>query len=123
MTAAYGPTVGRRRLRSALRAARESARLTQEQVASEMDWSPSKIIRIEAGAVGVSPIDVRALLKLYRVNDQARIDEMVRLARSSRARRWWSSFAGALPPSYMAYIGLEAETTSVLCYTPNRLPG
>ncbi|MFC0532261.1 helix-turn-helix domain-containing protein [Phytohabitans kaempferiae] len=122
MTATYGPTVGRRRLRSALRAAREAAGLTQEQVSQEMDWSLSKVIRIESGAVGVSPIDARALLKLYGVSDRERIDELVGLARSSRARRWWSTYAGALPAPYTAYIGLEAETSSVLCYTPTKLP-
>ncbi|MGN9910510.1 helix-turn-helix domain-containing protein [Phytohabitans sp. LJ34] len=122
MTATYGPTVGRRRLRSALRAAREAAGFTQEQVATEMDWSLSKIIRIESGAVGVSPIDARALLRLYGVTDKPRVDELVGLARSSRVRRWWSSYAGALPAPYTAYIGLEAETSSVLCYTPTKLP-
>jgi transcriptional regulator with XRE-family HTH domain len=122
MTATYGPTVGRRRLRSALRAAREAAGFTQDQVAQEMDWSLSKIIRIESGAVGVSPIDARALLRLYGVADKPRVDELVGLARSSRARRWWSSYAGALPAPYTAYIGLEAETSSVLCYTPTKLP-
>jgi hypothetical protein len=87
-----------------------------------MDWSLSKIIRIESGAVGVSPIDARALLRLYGVTDQPRVDELVGLARSSRTRRWWSSYAGALPAPYTAYIGLEAETSSVLCYTPTKLP-
>ncbi|MEJ3744615.1 helix-turn-helix transcriptional regulator [Actinomycetes bacterium KLBMP 9797] len=123
MNPTQGAIVSRRRLRSALRTAREAAGLTQEQVASEMDWSTSKIIRIESGAVNVSPIDVRALLRLYGVLDQRRIDELVTLARAARTRRWWSSFAGSLPPSYMAYIGLEAETSSVLCYTPTKLPG
>jgi transcriptional regulator with XRE-family HTH domain len=123
MSAVHGPTVGRRRLRTALRAAREAAGFTQDQVAAEMEWSLSKIIRIEAGTVGVSPIDTRALLKLYGVTEQRRIDELVTFARSTRTRRWWSSFAGALPASYMAYIGLEAETSSVLCYTPTKLPG
>jgi hypothetical protein len=87
-----------------------------------MDWSLSKIIRIESGAVGVSPIDARALLRLYGVTDKPRVDELVGLARSSRARRWWSSYASALPAPYTAYIGLEAETSSVLCYTPTKLP-
>jgi transcriptional regulator with XRE-family HTH domain len=105
-----------------LRTAREAAGLTQEQVAQEMDWSLSKIIRIESGAVGVSPIDARALLRLYGVTDKARVDELVGLARSSRARRWWSSYTAALPAPYTAYIGLEAETSSVLCYTPTKLP-
>ncbi|GAA4434989.1 helix-turn-helix domain-containing protein [Phytohabitans houttuyneae] len=105
-----------------MRTAREAAGFTQDQVAQEMDWSLSKIIRIESGAVGVSPIDARALLRLYGVTDKPRIDELVGLARSSRARRWWSSYSSALPAPYTAYIGLEAETSSVLCYTPTKLP-
>ncbi|BCB81907.1 transcriptional regulator [Phytohabitans flavus] len=109
-------------MRSALRTAREAAGFTQDQVAQEMDWSLSKIIRIESGAVGVSPIDARALLRLYGVTDKPRVDELVGLARSTRVRRWWSSYASALPAPYTAYIGLEAETSSVLCYTPTKLP-
>ena len=45
------PTVQRRRLRAELRRARLDAGLTQEQVATAMDWSLSKLIRIENGTV------------------------------------------------------------------------
>ena len=68
---ADGPrqVVKRRRLRAELRNARQEAGLTQEQVAEVMEWSPSKIIRIEAGSVGVCTNDMRALLRLYNVTD------------------------------------------------------
>src|SRR6516165_12092993 len=45
---------------------RRSPSMTQEQVAKAMDWSLSKVIRIETGAVGVSTNDLRALLALYK---------------------------------------------------------
>ena len=67
MTVGQRPTVQRRRLRSELRQRREAAGLTQDQVASRMDWSVSKLVRIEAGAVGISTNDLRALLDLYGV--------------------------------------------------------
>src|SRR5262249_24454865 len=40
----------RERLRSELRDARKQAGLTQKEVAAAMDWSASKMLRIEAGA-------------------------------------------------------------------------
>src|SRR5215469_10257330 len=50
LSTATSPLVQRRRLRTELRRARSDAGLTQEQVARAMDWSLSKIIRIETGA-------------------------------------------------------------------------
>ncbi|MEV1290548.1 helix-turn-helix transcriptional regulator [Micromonospora sp. NPDC049679] len=122
MSAVQGPTLGRRRLRARLRAARIAAGLTQEQVASAMEWSPSKMIRIEAGTVSISTTDVLALVRLYDVTDERRVDELVALARRSRLRHWWSSLRATLPPSYAAYIGLEAETSSILYFHPTGLP-
>ncbi|HYN95958.1 MAG TPA: helix-turn-helix transcriptional regulator [Pilimelia sp.] len=123
MTNVQGPTVGRRRLRTALRRARETADLTQEYVASAMDWSLSKLIRIESGAVGISTNDVRALLQLYRVTDATLIDELVALARVARRRTWWSSYRDAVPPPYASYIGLEAEAAELCYFHPIAVPG
>lgn len=123
MSAVQGPTVGRRRLRTALRRAREEAELKQETVAAAMDWSLSKLIRIEAGAVSVSTNDVKALLQLYRVADQRLVDELVSLARVARRRTWWSGLKDNLPASYASYIGLEAEASRLLYYQPINVPG
>ncbi|MGH3966150.1 MAG: helix-turn-helix domain-containing protein [Pseudonocardiaceae bacterium] len=59
------PTILRRRLRSELRKARDTAGMTQRDVAVAMDWSQSKLIRIESGAVNISTNDLRALLGHY----------------------------------------------------------
>jgi transcriptional regulator with XRE-family HTH domain len=64
-----------------LRNARRKAGLTQRQVASAMDWSQSKMLRIEAGVVGITPIDLRALLECYDVTDKRRTEELVNLVR------------------------------------------
>ena len=66
------PVVQRRRLRTELRKARQDAGLTQEQVADAMDWSLSKVIRIEAGTVGISTNDLKALLRHYQLDDPDR---------------------------------------------------
>ncbi|MEV7231806.1 MULTISPECIES: helix-turn-helix transcriptional regulator [Polymorphospora] len=123
MTALHGATIGRRRLRSALRAAREGAGLTQEQVADAMDWSLSKVIRIEAGAVSVSTNDVKALISHYRLTDSEQVAELVALARVSRRRAWWSRYRDGLPAPYLSYIGLEVEASSLLVFQSVGIPG
>ncbi|GAB3511838.1 helix-turn-helix domain-containing protein [Phytohabitans suffuscus] len=123
MTTVHGPTVGRRRLRSALRRARDAAGLTQEQVAAAMDWSLSKLIRIEAGSVSISTNDVKALLGHYRMTDQSQIDELVELARVSRRRTWWSQYKDTLPSAYASYIGLETEASKLSFFQPSGIPG
>jgi transcriptional regulator with XRE-family HTH domain len=123
MTTVQGPTVGRRRLRTALRRAREAAGVTQEYAAQEMDWSLSKLIRIESGAVTVSTNDVRALLVLYGVTDREQVDDLINLARVARRRTWWSSFRDTVPSAYAAYIGLEAEASELCFFQPINVPG
>ncbi|MGI5147910.1 helix-turn-helix domain-containing protein [Plantactinospora sp. CA-294935] len=123
MTTAYGPTVGRRKLRSAIRRAREAAGFTQEQVAVAMDWSLSKLIRIEAGYVSISTNDVKALLNHYQVRDPEQVAELVQLARVSRQRAWWSQYRDALRPAYYSYIGLEAESSELYFYQSVGMPG
>lgn len=123
MTPTHGPVVGRRRLRSVLRRAREAAGLTQEQVAVAMDWSLSKLIRIEAGTVSISTNDAKALLNLYRLTDPAQVAELVELARVSRRRTWWSQYRDTVPAAYLSYVGLEAEASALQVFQSSGIPG
>src|SRR5215471_3545626 len=100
MTDGSSPLVERRRLRDELRQARQDAGLTQEAVAEEMDWSMSKIIRIETGAVGISTNDLTALLRLYKVDGAERTDELVALARAARQQSWWSKYRSSVSPTH-----------------------
>ncbi len=84
MTADQRVATRRQRLRAELREARRRAGLTQKQVATAMDWSASKMLRIEAGVVGISTTDLRALLACYDVRDERRTEELVNLVRSER---------------------------------------
>lgn len=120
---ATGPTVARRRLRTALRAAREHAGRTQEQAAELLDWSLSKLIRIEAGTVGVSTTDLRAMLQLYEVSDAAEVTQLVSLARTARQRDWLRPYREHIPPGYAAYIGLEREASALYFFQPLIIPG
>src|SRR6185369_13946342 len=70
------PAAARRRLRFALRSARENAGLTQSDVAARLEWSVSKVNRIENGEVTISPTDLRALMGLIGVTDRKIIDSL-----------------------------------------------
>jgi transcriptional regulator with XRE-family HTH domain len=86
------PVVARRRLQVELRRARQQAALTQEAVAAAMDWSLSKIIRIECGAATISTNNLKALLRLYHVEQPERVEELVSLTRLTRQQSWWSKY-------------------------------
>lgn len=122
-TTVHSPTAGRRRLRNALRRARDLAHLTQEQVAAGMEWSLSKVIRIETGAVSISISDLRQLLQLYRIEDPTEVTELVELARVGRRRPWWTRYKDTVPGEYLSFVGLEDESTAVRCFCPAGMPG
>src|SRR5690242_15981254 len=63
------PITQQRRLRVELKRARERSGMTQRDVAQALDWSPSKVIRIETGAVIISTSDLMALLPHYGINE------------------------------------------------------
>src|ERR1700761_4457761 len=101
------PSFYRRRVREALRRAREAAGLTQRDAAQALDWSMSKLVRIEAGSVGVSITDLRALLALYGVDDTDQVNELVTMARASKERPWFSKYEKVLSPAFAQYLGYE----------------
>jgi ubiquitin-like protein Pup len=67
-----------------LRKAREEEGLTQEAVGQELEWSLSKVIRIESGLESVSAKDLTALLRLYRIDDPQLINELTALSKARR---------------------------------------
>lgn len=117
-SALYGP-----RLRKQLRMLRRRADLTQEEVARDMDWSTSKVIRIEGGDVRISVTDLRALLALYDVTDRDQVEALVDMARKARSRPWWNSYRGLIDQSYMEYIAYEDSATSIQTFQPLLVPG
>lgn len=98
----------RRQLLAELRRLRPSHVHTQRQVAEALDWSPSKVTRIESGAVSLSVTDLRALLEYYGVVDPDVTGRLVDLARRSRrARSPFAAFADAFSPVALRYFDFE----------------
>lgn len=116
------PTVQRRRLRIELRRARSERGLTQRQVAEDLGWSPSKLLRIENGQVGVQQTDLRALLDRYQVIDPDVIKSLTDMARASR-QQGWSQYRDVLDQEFRAYLSYEESASLLRQSEPLVVPG
>jgi transcriptional regulator with XRE-family HTH domain len=120
------PTARHRRLIQELRRLREERGLRQEDVARELDWSLSKQEKIERGAIALRVPDVRAMLHLFELatpQHRSEYDALIRLARDARVKGWWHDYADAIPPWFEAYVGLEAEASTLHTYQGHFIPG
>jgi hypothetical protein len=63
----HDPLFSKRLVGRLLQVQRDRAGRTQQVVAESMDWSVSKLIRIENATVHISTSDLKALLAEYRV--------------------------------------------------------
>ncbi len=118
------PTLGRRRLRARLKETREALGYTQDQVATAMEWSLSKLIRIEKGQVGISTTDLRALVGHYKITDVEQVDELLNLARTAKRKPWWAPYRDSLPSTaFESFIGLESEASAQACFQSVMVPG
>jgi transcriptional regulator with XRE-family HTH domain len=122
MTATTDSATLRRRLRVELKKLRTAADKTQREVAEALDWSPSKIIRIENGAVAVQPTDLRALLDQYGVKDRRQVEEMVQMARGSK-KQPWTQFKDILSPETVQYLGYTTSASIFREYETILVPG
>jgi transcriptional regulator with XRE-family HTH domain len=125
MFSGESPAVARRRVRLALRAAREARGFTQGHVADELDWSLSKVNRIEKGDVTVSRTDLLAMLELFGIDDQERIEELVHAARRSRQRGWWDDprYREHQSAAVQQMLQFEGEATAIRYFHPTLIAG
>jgi transcriptional regulator with XRE-family HTH domain len=123
MTHAGSPVAQQRRLRSELRRARERAKLTQKEVADAFGWHPSKLIRLEAGAVSIDVADLLALLHHYEVTDERKIAELVAAARASKEHAWWDEYRKDFSSEFITYLGYEAAAIRLRQFQSLIIPG
>ncbi|MEU6092388.1 helix-turn-helix transcriptional regulator [Streptomyces sp. NPDC047085] len=121
-----GPAVRRRKLGAELRTLRTGAGLTSGDAARLVGWHQSKVSRIETGASGVKPADVRLLLDAYGVRDRQLRELLLMLAGSEDAdarHRWWHAYRGVLPPTYRDFISLESQASGMRTLETTVVPG
>jgi transcriptional regulator with XRE-family HTH domain len=117
------PAVQRLRLRAELRRIRLEANQTQEQVASAMDWSLSKLIRIEKGSVGISTNDLKVLLSYYGIFDKDRVQELIALAKAAKERSWWRAYSNIASPQLLQFVEYQAAAMITRNFEPLAVPG
>jgi transcriptional regulator with XRE-family HTH domain len=117
------PSLRRRRLSAELRRLREQSGLSVTDVAKTLDWQPSRISRIENRQSGLTAPDLRKLLDMYEVTDDAHRAYLAELARRLNERGWWQKYAGMIGGGLADLIGLEAEARTIRTYEQELVPG
>lgn len=114
------PTAARRTLSIRLRELRMQAGRDLTELASFVGVSEAQASRLDTGARGFRPPDVRKLAEWYGVGTDER-DRLVQLAAESRRRGWWQQVD--LADSYRTLIGMEQAARSIHEYCSSVVPG
>jgi transcriptional regulator with XRE-family HTH domain len=117
-----GPAVAKRQLGLRLRRARLAAKKTQSEVANALDWSASKILRIENGQVAVATSDLMALLTQYNFTEKESA-ELIELARTSRQSTVSDSYRDVLTSAFADWLEHEAYAVVIQQYETKLIPG
>ncbi len=111
-------TLKQRQLGRALRRLREDAGLSLDEAAPKLDWSASKLGRIETAQQGVDVHGVRSMLDLYNVGG-AQWAEIIDLTREARKRNEWHAYG----IGGQGYPRLEMDAVAVHEYQLAHVPG
>jgi transcriptional regulator with XRE-family HTH domain len=123
MSDSQSPTVRRRRLGMELRRLREASSLMIEDVAKHLECSMSRVSRIETGKSVARIRDVRDMLDLYEVADEAQREQLLILAKDAQQRGWWTEYESVLAAGLDTYVGLEASAASLRTFQTHLVPG
>lgn len=123
MTVGRSPTTRRRKLGRELRSRRESVGKMIDEVARHIERAPSTVSRIETGKAVALLKDVRLLLDLYGVDDEADRERLITLAKEAQQKGWWEVFDDVMPPDFEAYIGLESDAAGLRVHENRMIEG
>ncbi|GAA3279598.1 helix-turn-helix transcriptional regulator [Dactylosporangium vinaceum] len=125
MATSDSPAGAQRRLRLALRRARDAAGLTQSQVGEPLGWSLSKVQRIESGDSRISITDLDSLLRLLGVTEPDRIASLTADAKLARKRGWWDEarYRTHLTPGVLKIAQYEQTANVIRVFQHAFFPG
>ena len=118
-----GPTVQSAVLRAELVRLRKERGLTQEQVAESLEWSASKLIRVEGGRSSITKVDLDALLRQYGLSSESQREKLEALNRGARLPAWWDTYRVDISPTYLRYVGFEAGAAFIRQFPGTVVPG
>jgi transcriptional regulator with XRE-family HTH domain len=110
-----------RRLRNAIRELRVGADLSRREVAAELEWSESKLSRLEHGDTPITVANLLALLRHYGApQDMAK--QLTHLARMSRQKSWQSNYRRYADPEFLRLLGYEESAAHIRRYQSIIIP-
>jgi len=114
-----GPALRKRQLALELASLADRAGLKTEQVAQHLRCHRSQVSHFFAGRRLPDYPQLVMLLQLFDASD--RLDELTALLEQAELRGWWD--ISGIPGWLRAYIGLEADATSVDEFALEEVPG
>lgn len=106
-----------------LRELREDSDMTLAEVADYLGRSKSILSRMENGDLPIPQQDVEALLDLYRVNEPARREAMLRLHRVAGLPAWWDVYAEDVAEPVIELAWFESLATSIRIFSATLIDG
>ena len=123
MASDQGPVIQSAIVRSELVRLRKAKGMTQEQVAKNLEWSASKLIRVEGGHSSITKVDLDALLDQYEVTAGGERDRLQALNRGTKEPGWWEAYRNDFPVTYLNYVGYEAGASFIRQFPGTVMPG
>jgi transcriptional regulator with XRE-family HTH domain len=123
MASDQGPVIQSALLRAELVRLRKEQGLTQQQVAGAMEWSPSKLIRVEGGGSSITKVDLDALLTRYCVTSDSHRERLQALNRGAKEAGWWDTYKDDVSVDYLRYVGFEAGAAFIRQFQIGVVPG
>jgi hypothetical protein len=90
-----------------------------EAAATRLDWSLSKVYRLENCRSRITTDDLADMLDAYGA-DVAHRENLIRLCREARRKGWWTAYADVFTGSY---IPMESEAASIRVHAQVVMPG
>jgi transcriptional regulator with XRE-family HTH domain len=122
MASDQGPVIQSALLRNELVRLRKDSELTQEQVAEDLEWSPSKLLRVENGHSSITKVDLDALLTEYGVTSESHRDRLQTSRAGSREKGWWHRYRD-VAAAYLTYVGFETGAMVIKQFQIGFVPG
>jgi Domain of unknown function (DUF5753) len=89
-----------------------------------MEFSLSKLVRIESGQVGISIAELKVLLGHYGIDDAAEVERFVQMARASKEQQgWWTKYRDSTSSQYISFLGYENSASVIRQFEPMLIPG
>jgi transcriptional regulator with XRE-family HTH domain len=119
---ATGSTVPRRQLGRYLRELRSGQRMTVKTAADLLEWSETKVWRIETGQTSLRSHDAELMCRIYAAPKDL-TEALMGLAKETKARGWWHAYGDVIPEGFDVYIGLEEAAAQLISYQADLVPG